>query len=478
MNLTQADLADLAGVGISSVRGVEAGLDTASLAILRAVLDALGLGLGLGLRAALQAASGVTVLEPVTAPEFSELREVDVAEVYKAGALAGRVHRESDDVLFTYDDAYLGSPDAVPVAVTLPLGASARASAGAVPPFFAGLLPEGVRLQAVTTAARTSVDDHLTLLLVVGADTIEDVQVLPVGTPPTEPRALLDMAGAGVEDFGEVFARATSTDPAEVDLVSLPGVQVKVSAAVMSTPVGTTSGPAILKLAPPGWPRLVENEHFFLSMAAACGLPVRAHQLLHDHHGRAGLLVERFDRVVIPGGVPLRLAQEDACQVLGRYPAAKYRLTFQEVAAGLAGAVHDAGGSRPLALRRALETAAVSYLVGHGDLHGKNLSIRRSPDGLWEVTPAYDLVCTQPYLSWSDPMALPMYGRANRLSRRWWIDAASRLGLPEKALARSLDRMTSAAEPWIDRAGEIGLDDGPTTRLQEMMTRRLAELRG
>jgi serine/threonine-protein kinase HipA len=41
-----------------------------------------------------------------------------------------------------------------------------------------------------------------------------------------------------------------------------------------------------------------------------------------------------------------------------------------------------------LALRRILETAAFSYLIGNGDLHGKNLSIRLTPAGRWEVTPA------------------------------------------------------------------------------------------
>lgn len=143
-----------------------------------------------------------------------------------------------------------------------------------MPPFFAGLLPEGVRLQALTAAARTSIDDHLTLLLVVGADTIGDVQILPEGVSRTEPRALLDVVGNSVDDLGVVFARATSTEVSELDRVSLPGVQVKVSVAMMSAPVGTTSGPSILKLDPEGWPHLVANEHFFLSMAAGCVLPV------------------------------------------------------------------------------------------------------------------------------------------------------------------------------------------------------------
>jgi serine/threonine-protein kinase HipA len=409
---------------------------------------------------------------------LDDLLAVEVADVYKSGRLAGRLRRDGDDVVFAYDSAYVTDPDAPGVAFTLPRTEEpVRAGAGAAPPFFAGLLPEGARLQAITTGAHTSADDHLTLLLVVGADAIGDVQVLPSGAPPADPPTLLDPSTPDLDDFAAVFARATSTDPAQLDRVGLPGIQVKVSAAMLSTPVGTTSGPAILKLDPEGWPKLVANEHFFLSMAAACGLPVPVHHLLHDRSGRAGLLVERFDRVVAAGTPTIRLPQEDACQVLGRYPAAKYRLSFQEVAAGLADAVGAAGGSRPLALRRIFEIAAFSYLIGNGDLHGKNLSIRRAPGGLWEVTPAYDLVSTQPYLTWSDPMSLPMYGRANKLGRRWWLDAAGRLGLAERAVSRLLDRMTAAAAPWAEKVEEIGFDDATTERLAALIAERIEELR-
>src|SRR5260370_8245315 len=53
---------------------------------------------------------------------------------------------------------------------------------GAVPPFFAGLLPEGVRLGLVTTSTKTSPDDHLTLLLAIGASTVVSVPLLPPRT--------------------------------------------------------------------------------------------------------------------------------------------------------------------------------------------------------------------------------------------------------------------------------------------------------
>jgi serine/threonine-protein kinase HipA len=85
---------------------------------------------------------------------------------------------------------------------------------------------------------------------------------------------------------------------------------------------------------------------------------------------------------------------------------------------------------------------------------------------------------TQPYLGWRDPMALPMYGGTNRLSRRWWLNAAVRLGLPERAIARALDRIVALSGPWLDRLPEIGLDERATTRLRDLISARRDELAG
>jgi y4mF family transcriptional regulator len=64
MCLTQADLADLAGVGISSVRALEAGRTSVTLDIALRVLDALGLAAAVGPRPALRAAAEAVVLVP------------------------------------------------------------------------------------------------------------------------------------------------------------------------------------------------------------------------------------------------------------------------------------------------------------------------------------------------------------------------------------------------------------------------------
>ncbi|WP_040860338.1 type II toxin-antitoxin system HipA family toxin [Nocardia niigatensis] len=409
--------------------------------------------------------------------DLGQVRTIDEADVYKAGRLAGHLRRDRDDTVFTYLTDYLADPMSPPIAFTLPKQRGHfRTTAGSVPPFFAGLLPEGLRLTAVTRAARTSEDDHFSILLMVGGDTIGDVQVLPAGSERVDPSPLFDQTETATADFTSLFDRATSADADELDRSALPGVQVKVSAEMISTPVSTTSGPAILKLNPSEYPLLVENESFFLDMARACGIRVPAHHLAIDRYGRAALFVDRFDRVVEQGAVA-RLAQEDACQVLGRYPAAKYRITLQEAITVLADAVAEGRGSRPLAVLQLLEIAAFSYLIGNGDLHGKNLSIRRNQQGIWEPTPAYDLLSTQPYLSWNDPMALQLYGRDTKLTYRWWAEAAARLGVTKRAIDRSLIRITTAAEPWADRLATIGFDDKDTRRLATLITTRSGELR-
>lgn len=406
----------------------------------------------------------------ITTPAAGDLRGVGTADVLLHDDVVATLNRNDDDsVAFEY----LGPPRAgraASVSWSLPVAErdAVTTTGGAVPPFFAGLLPEGVRLGAVVSSTKTSMDDHLTLLLAVGTDTIGDVRVVPSGSPDEPAPGPMFLPDDHV-DFREVFGRlARSVD---ADPVALPGVQPKVSAARWSAPTRTASGAAIFKLTPPsGFPQLSENEHFFMWMAAGCGLRVPRTHLLHDRAGRTGLLVERFDRAGV-----VRIPQEDACQVAGVYPASKYRMTTESVIRSLAGACERGGGSSVAATLELLRTVVFSYLIGNGDLHGKNLSIH-APGGLWQPTPAYDLLTTQPYTGWRDPMALDLFGRANRFRRRHFVDAGERLGLRRRAIDRMLDELVDSAGPWTERCEEIGFDERQTELLQSMLRDRIAAL--
>lgn len=407
----------------------------------------------------------------MTAPR-SDTRDIDEADVYIGDDLVARLSRRGDRVEFDYLPDPTGSTRGVRERSVswslLRSGTFPRIStSGAVPAFFAGLLPEGIRLGVLTSSTKTSPDDHFTLLVAIGADTIGNVRVFPAGAEKVGPQPLFEPDRD--DDFHAVFTRLTGS--VDADPVGLSGVQPKVSAGLLSTPVRTRSGPAILKLSPQPYPLLVENEHFFMTMAADCGLRTAKTTLLHDARGQTALLVTRFDRAA-----GQRIPQEDACQVADIYPASKYRVKTEAALLSLADACARGGGSQPAALVELLRTVAFSWLIGNGDLHGKNLSIHKS-DGMWQPTPAYDLLCTQPYTGWRDPMALDLYGRANRLRRKDFLEAGQKLGLRERAVAAMLDRLADAAESWPERCGEIGFDDAGTDRLSRMLRSRIDSLR-
>lgn len=351
--------------------------------------------------------------------DLHRLRFVDVADVYKAGRLAGRLERAEDaGTAFTYDPAYLnaGHP---PVALTLPLtGEPVTASSGGVPPFFAGLLPEGHRLTVLKDAIKTSLDDELSLLLAVGADAPGDVQVVPTGDAPVEPEALVDSAKPQELDF-TALAEA-------VDLHALPGVQDKASASMLTAPLATQGNRLILKLNPPRHPHLVENEAIHLAAAKKLKIPIAKATVVVDRHGRPGLLVERFDRAH-DGEDWVRLPMEDAAQIMGLSPAAKYNVSSEDVVKALTTVCK----APAVAVRNLYLQFVFAWLTGNGDLHAKNVSVLGGRHGGFVIAPVYDVPCTLLY--GDDTQALPVDGKMKNIRARHWAAFAQAIGLPERA---------------------------------------------
>ncbi|MFC8039610.1 HipA N-terminal domain-containing protein [Paenarthrobacter sp. NPDC057355] len=97
------------------------------------------------------------------AEDLARLKFVRKAHVYKSGVLAGHLERtQRGSVVFGYVPDYTASP----VASTLPFAPDPVESPnGALPAFFAGLLPEGHRLTVLKDVVKTSLADELSLLL-------------------------------------------------------------------------------------------------------------------------------------------------------------------------------------------------------------------------------------------------------------------------------------------------------------------------
>ncbi|KQB84014.1 type II toxin-antitoxin system HipA family toxin [Corynebacterium lowii] len=359
--------------------------------------------------------------------DLSELRLCREADVYKRGALAATLRRnDAGEVEFRYRPEYSGPQ----IAHTLPRveGPVIRAGGG-LPPFFTGLLPEGHRLTLLQRATKTSLDDELTLLLAVGADTPGDVQVVPAGSPVEVPEPLVHQQPEEL-DFLEVTGKT--------DAYALAGVQNKASASMVNMPLQMGQHHAILKIDPPEHPHLVLNEALHLRHAVTMGLPVSQHQVVRDRNGVSGLLVTRFDRRADQNGKITRLAVEDAAQILNILPAAKYGVDAEEVVRAVASRTQ----APLIATRNLYMQFLFAWLTGNGDLHAKNISLLQDEKGRWNIAPIYDVPCTVLYRDMT--MALPLSGKMKNLKKQHWDDFAASIGLPQ-AVAHSANEVVLRA---------------------------------
>lgn len=386
--------------------------------------------------------------------QVHDLRFVTDADVYKAGEFAATLHRdENGAITFIYDQDYVARGGA-PVSLSLPVGAPPmKTTRGGLPPFFAGLLPEGFRLTELIKDVKTSPDDELSLLLAVGQDTPGDVQIVPKGAKLAQVAPLVTVDEAA--DFSSLrLAR---------DKAALPGVQAKASSEMITLPAAQRGASALLKLSPKDYPHLVQNEFLHLAAAKRLGFPVVETQIVHDQKGEAGLLVRRFDRYQSEG-VQRRLPFEDAGQIMGIVPAQKYSVNTEDLILR----VSDAAFA-PEPAKFALYTQFVfSWLVGNGDLHAKNVALLN--DGKkWQVSPIYDVVCTLLYRD--KTMALPIDGRVNNLRRRHWEGLAEAVGLLPKSRDLAIARALKASANV--RLEDVGITGSPLNgTLRELRHRR------
>lgn len=353
--------------------------------------------------------------------------------IFKKGIFAATLNDVDGGVKFEYDTNYLTS-SLPPVATTLPLTAEPRVFAnGATPAFFTGLLPEGPRLIAMKNRIKTSLNNELALLLDIGSDTIGDVQILPDGASPSDEREHLPLLAKTEElDFEKLkqdfFGSRAS---------GLPGVQDKISSKMLNARVKMADQDYILKLNPDAVPYAVENENYFLGLAKSCDINTAKFSLMTDSVGNHALSLKRFDRINRES-LKLRLAAEDGCQVMNKYPSEKYDVDFVEMAKTLI-SLCPARGAAGFALFKQL---VFNWLIGNGDAHAKNFSILESESGEWMISPAYDLLCTRFYDD--REMSLAIDGQYENWSRSLLIDTAEKMWVPKKAAEKVIDRQLAA----------------------------------
>ncbi len=307
-----------------------------------------------------------------------------------------------------------------------------RPLAGALPAFFANLLPEDKLREAMEKhhAGNVRAGNDFDLLAALGADLPGAVRVLP-------------------SDGTTAVAEDASPDKPKARF-SLAGVQMKLSVMKntgkgggLTLPMGDEQGQYIAKFPSTAFPGVSENEFANLALAAAIGMEVPERELVEksDFEGIPKefdtlsdgkvLLVKRFDR----GAGGERIHIEDFAQVFGVYPSRKYDgAAYHDIAAALSAAVS------PTAALEFVGRLALMVITGNGDMHLKNWSlIYRGNGDKPELTPIYDVLSTVPYLP-ADALALSLGGERSfrALAAPRWKAFANRARLPEPAVLKAV----------------------------------------
>lgn len=377
------------------------------------------------------------------------LREATVYVGDVAVAVLART-RDGCDLRYLPDAVTAGKPR---VSFTMPPREAPYTTHGDnLPPFFAGLLPEGVRLDALVRRVKTSRSDMYTLLMHVGDETIGDVSVVPT----ERPTARIKPMRIGKHVRFEALRKQLIDPEGVLSDSAIAGVMAKISSTRITAPIAGMGRKKryLLKFEHPEYADLASNEHATMELAARCGFAVAKTKVLKDDAEESALLVERFDRVWQPDGKYRKVHVEDACQLLDVYPADKYNVSLADVLQGVRGFA----SSKLTASLELVRRFCFTYLAGDADYHAKNVSLWVNPKtGVIALSPMYDCVCSLPYRGLNQRSALMMDGRDSEFRIKDFVSFGERFDLPGLAVSEEIGELAERALREIQSMHEDGV---------------------
>lgn len=376
-------------------------------------------------------------------------RAIQSLDVFLNALKVGVIVRTPGDFnAFSFDESYRAT-GGFPVlslsfrAATGGLRKDPKPVSGALPVFFANLLPEDKLREAMERhhAGAVRPGNDFDLLAALGADLPGAVRALP--------------------SDGTTVAMQDSVKEKSKARFSLAGVQMKLSVMKntgkgggLTLPLDDSQGQYIAKFPSTAFPGVSENEFANLALAAAIGMEVPERELVEKSdfddipedfdtlsEGKI-LLIRRFDR----RSQGERIHIEDFAQVFGVYPSRKYEgAAYHDIAAALNTAVS------PAAALEFVRRLALAVVTGNGDMHLKNWSLIYRGDGSSPtLAPIYDVLSTVPYIP-TDSTALSLGGERSfkALSAPRWKSFANRARLPEPAVLRAVvETVAHVNELW------------------------------
>ena len=393
-------------------------------------------------------------------------------EIKGKSVLVGKISGNSSaDAQFSYLDEYLSEPQSNPISISLPLQEEPF-SPSKTRNFFDGLLPEGFMRSAISKNLRTSIDDYISVLTLLGQECLGALKIIKEGAKIQKPK-YRRLSNAQMVALAEEGASKSASLVVNSHL-SLTGASGKVGLYydkqnnLWYQPYGEAPSTHIVKQSHVRFEKIVANELLCLKAAKKLGIKVVGSFIVNEKTQNDTQLyaTERYDRKFSPDSqkidglyAPLRLHQEDFAQALGISSADKYEPEDAHYLQKLFSIIKSYSTFPFEDQLRLWDICIFNCLIGNADNHIKNLSLLYDEKlQTVRLAPAYDIVSTRIYKNTSSKMGLSIDGEfdLNKITRQSFAAEADAVGLGSAIALEHFDNMNSKFEEvLIESAKEL-----------------------
>jgi serine/threonine-protein kinase HipA len=192
---------------------------------------------------------------------------------------------------------------------------------------------------------------------------------------------------------------------------------------------------------------LPENEDLCMHLATEFGIKTATHGLIRLPSGKPAYITKRFER-----NGKNKLACEDLCQLTETLTEHKYRGSYEKTGK----IIHQYSSQPGLDMLRYFELVLFSFISGNADMHLKNFSMLEGENGIFTLSPAYDLVSTALVIKKEpEQMSLTINGKRNKISKKDFNVLGENLSLNEKQILNCYETFLKKLDTaiwWIENS--------------------------
>ena len=228
-------------------------------------------------------------------------------------------------------------------------------------------------------------------------------------------------------------------------------------------------GRYILKPQTDRFPYLPEIEDLTMHLAELAQIKVVPHSLIRFADGELCYITRRIDRTNEGNKLPM----EDMCQLTERLTEHKYKGSYEQIAK----AIQKYSSVPKLDLVNYWEQVIFSWITGNADMHLKNFSLYSRQQGIYTLTPAYDMLSTALVMPEDrEELALALNGKKRKLKRTDFIQSMQASGLEEKIIDNLFNKFQQAWQKWSKFIDRSFLSDELKENYQNLIKEKLKTL--